>query len=192
MPTTRSSSWSHPCPREDIPRFETSLLYNVYSNRLERSSRPPTCAKALSADGQARDEIQEGSVEPCLPWPLLSCLASLSPLSRTPSPHECQRRLRPTWCPSYSTCPGVITPQGYAGWDTIEVAQALEVIQESDGREGEIPHNAGTNRCGSADASEFQEGFGLLRGHRCGSIGESVFQHASPFQGGGEEEGHHQ
>ena len=110
----------------------------------------------------------------------------------------------------------LVVQAAYAGWDTIQVAQALEVIQESDGREGGIPHKTGAKqltasrtadghdpicphtiykrtphttyrqdaqdphhaeRCGSADASEFQDGFGLIRGHYCGSIGEGEFQH---------------
>ncbi|CAK9068985.1 unnamed protein product, partial [Durusdinium trenchii] len=103
----------------------------------------------------------------------------------------------------------LVVQAAYAGWDTIQVAQALEVIQESDGREGEIPHKAaGANRhqhagqsdpshqaapshstaafsfserCGSAEIDEFQEGFGLLRGHHCGSIGEGEFSHGIPI-----------
>lgn len=31
----------------------------------------------------------------------------------------------------------------YAGWDTIQVAQALEVIQEGNGREGALLYKAG-------------------------------------------------
>lgn len=34
------------------------------------------------------------------------------------------------------------------------------------------------NDCGSA---EVNEGFGLLRGHHCGSIGEGKFQHGIPL-----------
>ena len=106
----------------------------------------------------------------------------------------------------------LVVQAAYAGWDTIQVAQALEVIQEGDGREGQMPQKTGQapihlhpeqrllpdlhrpGRCGSAEASEFQEGFNLLRSNYCGSIGEGEFQHGLTIppdpddEGEGEEE----
>ena len=84
----------------------------------------------------------------------------------------------------------LVVQAAYAGWDTMQVAQALEVIQEDDGREGTLPYKAKGGRlaapyhsssstpspgerCGSAEGSEFQGGFFILREHYCGSIGES-------------------
>ena len=98
-------------------------------------------------------------VESCFPWPLLTCLAPFSSLPRTSPTHGCQGRVRPAWSSSYRC-----TPRGYAkvghwqaafaGWDTIQVAQALEVIQNSDGREGGIPHRAGASHNASHQQPE--------------------------------------
>ncbi|CAK9010326.1 unnamed protein product [Durusdinium trenchii] len=109
----------------------------------------------------------------------------------------------------------LVVQAAYAGWDTMQVAQALEVIQEDDGREGALPYKAKAGklatpytsatssssstpspgeRCGSAEGSEFQGGFFILREHYCGSIGESEFAQGIPIppeellEGEGEEE----
>ena len=110
----------------------------------------------------------------------------------------------------------LVVQAAYAGWDTIQVAQALEVIQKDNGREGALPHRTASRaqdsrphpssstsssstvtsektdqparstsyrtdgRCGSAEYSEFHGGIQLLRGHHCGSVGESEFAHGIP------------
>eukprot|EP00913_Durusdinium_trenchii_P011460 g10760.t2 len=50
----------------------------------------------------------------------------------------------------------LVVQAAYAGWDTIQVAQALEVIQEGDGREGEIPHKQGKNTSATSATSSAQ------------------------------------
>ena len=111
----------------------------------------------------------------------------------------------------------LVVQAAYAGWDTIQVAQALEVIQKDNGREGALPHRTASRaqdskahpsssassstmtstsgktdqparstsyrtdgHCGSAEYSEFHGGSQLLRGHHCGSVGESEFAHGIP------------